>query len=81
MVVSDTLCYRLVTEVNYFKYVAEGGQAKVESGNILGIDASLHKKGEIMISSRVGLFYGSKLRIFVIMLLASSEIWMCSGKE
>jgi hypothetical protein len=54
-------------------YPLEGGQAKVLLGRVLGI-CVLVINGCCIISSSVGLFDGSRIRILVIRFLAFSEI-------
>lgn len=58
---------------------AEGGQAKVDNGILFGIDPHYVMNGWLEISSKVGLFVGSKFKIFVIKFLALSEIGTWSG--
>ena len=69
-------------------YEAEGGHANVDKGNALGIVPPLFKKTWFNISSKVGLFDGSKTNILVIkpnklitknILLAASEMGTWSG--
>jgi len=52
--------------MNYFIYVEDGGQAKVDGGRYLGTDPSLLIQLWLRISSIEGLFEGSFERIFVI---------------
>jgi len=52
--------------MNYFIYVDDGGQAKVDGGRYLGTDPSLLIQLWLRISSIEGLFEGSFDRIFVI---------------
>ena len=66
--------------MNYLIYCPDGGQAKSDWGNNLGI-WQLVMNGCIHIWSRVGLADGSPVRILEIKSLASSEIGTWSGNE
>lgn len=59
----------------------DGGHAKVEAGNSLGIVPPWFMNSWFKISSTVGLFDGSLLRILVMRSRAASEIGTFSGKE
>jgi len=58
----------------------EGGTERVETGRIRGTVPPLLRKGWTAISSKVGRFKGSGLKIFVIRSLAASEMGALSGK-
>jgi len=60
-------------------YVEDGGQAKVEAGNNLGIVPPWLMNSWLKISSTVGLLDGSLFNIFVIRSLAASEMGTFSG--
>jgi len=60
--------------------LAEGGQANVLKGSILGIFPPLLRKGWDSISSKLGLFEGSRTKIFRIKSFDDSDIYTWSGK-
>jgi hypothetical protein len=55
--------------------LAEGGQANVLKGSILGIFPPLLRKGWDSISSKLGLFEGSRTKIFRIKSFDDSDIY------
>ena len=57
------------------KFLA-GGQANVLLGMVLGMGSEV-MKGSFMMSSRVGLRDGSRMRIFWMRFLALSEMAIC----
>jgi hypothetical protein len=60
--------------------VEDGGHARVEAGKSFGIVPKWFIHSCIKISSMVGRFEGSLLRILVIKSLAASEMATFSGK-
>ena len=61
--------------------LADGGQAKVDKGMLFGMEPHWVMNGWFEISSKVGLFVGSKFKILVIKFFALSEIGTWSGNE